>query len=40
MFTFISENNKYFKGIYKIWNKNTSFDIRKVDEIQDMLWEK
>jgi hypothetical protein len=24
--TFISENNRYFKGLYKIWNKIISFD--------------
>jgi hypothetical protein len=27
--TFISENNKYFRGLYKIWNKIISFDMKK-----------
>ncbi len=27
--TFINENNKYFKILYKIWNKFISFDVRK-----------
>jgi hypothetical protein len=27
--TFISEKNKYSKGLYKIWNKINSFDMRK-----------
>ncbi len=26
---FISENNRYFKGLYKIWNKIISFDMTK-----------
>ncbi len=38
--TFISENNRYFKGLYKIWNKIISFDMRKKGEMQDMSWEK
>ncbi len=28
-FTFTSENNVYFKGLHKIWNKIISFDMRK-----------
>ncbi len=31
--TFISEKNRYSKGIYKIWNKIISFDMRKKREI-------
>ncbi len=27
--TFISENNRYFIGLYKIWNKVISFDMKK-----------
>jgi hypothetical protein len=27
--TFISENNRYFGGLYKIWNKIILFDMRK-----------
>jgi hypothetical protein len=27
--TFINENNKYFRCLYKIWNKIISFDMRK-----------
>jgi hypothetical protein len=27
--TFISENSRYFRGLYKIWNKIISFDMRK-----------
>jgi len=27
--TFISENNRYSKCLYKIWNKIISFDIKK-----------
>ncbi len=30
---FISENNKYSKCPYKIWNKIISFDMRKKGEI-------
>jgi hypothetical protein len=30
---FISENDRYFKGLYKIWNKIISFDMKKIDEI-------
>ncbi len=26
---FINENNRYFKGLYKIWNNNISFDMKK-----------
>jgi hypothetical protein len=29
IFTFICETNRYFKGLYKIWNKIISFDMRK-----------
>jgi len=29
IFTFISEKNRYFKGIYKIWNKIISFKMKK-----------
>jgi hypothetical protein len=29
IFTFISENNRYFKGLYKIWTKIISFDMKK-----------
>jgi hypothetical protein len=29
IFIFISENNKYFKSLHKIWNKIISFDMRK-----------
>ncbi len=31
--TFISENNKYFKYVYKIWNKIISFYMRKKGEM-------
>jgi len=31
--TFISENNRYFRGLYKIWKKNISFDMRKKGEM-------
>jgi hypothetical protein len=27
--TFISDNNRYFRGQYKIWNKIISFNMRK-----------
>jgi hypothetical protein len=27
--TFISQNNRYFRGLYKIWNKIISFDMKK-----------
>jgi hypothetical protein len=33
IFTFISENNRYFRGIYKIWNKIISFDMKKKGEM-------
>ncbi len=29
IFTFISENNRYFRGLYEIWNKIISFDMKK-----------
>jgi hypothetical protein len=32
IFTFISENNTYFRCLYKIWNKIISFDMRKKRE--------
>jgi hypothetical protein len=28
IFTFISENNRYFKGLYKNWTKIISFDMK------------
>jgi hypothetical protein len=31
--TFISENSRYFKCLYKIWNKIISFDMIKKDEM-------
>jgi hypothetical protein len=31
--TFISEKNRYFRGLYEIWNKNISFDMRKKGEM-------
>jgi hypothetical protein len=31
--TFISENNRYFRGLYKIWNKIISFDMKKKGEM-------
>ncbi len=31
--TFISENNRYFRGLYKIWKKIISFDMRKKGEM-------
>jgi hypothetical protein len=31
--TFINEKNRYFKGLYKIWNKIISFDMRKKGEM-------
>jgi hypothetical protein len=31
--TFISENNKYSRRLYKIWNKIISFDMKKKGEI-------
>ncbi len=27
--TFMSENNRYFRCLYKIWNKIISFDMKK-----------
>jgi hypothetical protein len=27
--TFISEKNRYFRSLHKIWNKTISFDMRK-----------
>jgi hypothetical protein len=33
IFTFISENNRYFKNLYKIWNKIISLDMKKNDEM-------
>ncbi len=33
IFTFISENNRYIKGLQKIQNKIISFDMRKKGEI-------
>ncbi len=32
-FTFISEKNRYFRSLHKIWNKIISFDMRKKGEI-------
>jgi hypothetical protein len=32
IFTFISENNRYFQCPYKIWRKFISFDMRKKRE--------
>jgi hypothetical protein len=29
IFTFISENNRYSRGLYKIWNKIISFNMKK-----------
>jgi len=29
IFTFISENKKYLKGLHEIWNKIISFDMKK-----------
>jgi hypothetical protein len=40
IFIFISENNKYFKGLYKIWNKIISFDMKKNDEFKNKSWKK
>jgi hypothetical protein len=31
--TFISENNRYFKGLYKIWNKIILINMRKNGEM-------
>ncbi len=31
---------KTFKGLYKIWNKIISFDIRNKGEMEDRSWEK
>jgi hypothetical protein len=31
--TFISENNRYFISLYKIWNKVITFDMRKKGEM-------
>jgi hypothetical protein len=31
--TFISENNRYFRGLHKIWNKIISFDMIKKGEM-------
>jgi hypothetical protein len=31
--TFMSENNRYFKSLYKIWNKIISFDMKKKGEM-------
>ncbi len=31
--TFISEKNRYFRGLYEIWNKIISFDMRKKGEM-------
>ncbi len=31
--TFISEKDRYFRCLYKIWNKIISFDMRKNDEM-------
>jgi len=33
---FINENNRYFKNLYKIWNKIISFYMRKKGEMYDM----
>jgi hypothetical protein len=33
IFTFISEKNRYFKSLHKIWNKIISFDMRKKGEM-------
>ncbi len=29
----MSENNRYFKNLYKIWNKSISFDMKKKGEM-------
>jgi hypothetical protein len=29
IFTFIIENNRYFKSLHAIWNKNISFEMKK-----------
>jgi hypothetical protein len=31
--TFTSEENRYFRGLYKIWNKFILFDMRKKGEM-------
>ncbi len=31
--TFIRENNRYFRCLYKLWSKFISFDVRKKKEI-------
>jgi hypothetical protein len=36
--TFISENNRCFKGLYKNWNKINSIDMKKNGEIEDKSW--
>jgi hypothetical protein len=33
IFTFIIENNRYLKGLHKIWNKTISFEMRKKGEM-------
>ncbi len=31
--TFTSEKNRYFRGVYKIWNKIILFDMKKKGEM-------
>jgi hypothetical protein len=33
IFTFISENIRYFRSLHKIWNKIISFDMKKIGEM-------
>jgi hypothetical protein len=33
IFTFLSEKNRYFKCLHKIWNKIISFDMKKKGEM-------
>ncbi len=33
IFTFISEKNRYFRSLHKIWNKIISFDMKKKGEM-------
>ncbi len=32
IFIFISKKNRYYRGLYKTWNKIVSFDVRKKGE--------
>jgi hypothetical protein len=37
VFTFISENNRYSRCLYKIWNKIISFDMKKNRNLKQII---